>query len=58
MVYLPAYPRIMADLNRGEFIYQLDQFVSAYEDAGMKFSEIVSAMQEYMEIQEELVDEL
>jgi hypothetical protein len=48
----------MADLTRGEFLYQLDQFVSSYEDAGMKFSEIVNAMQEYMEIQEELVDEL
>ena len=48
----------MVDLNRGEFIYQLDQFVSAYEDAGMSFGTIVEAIEEYLAIQQELTDEL
>lgn len=48
----------MAELTRGEFLYQLDQFVSTYEDAGLSFDVIAEALREYIAISEDFDDDL
>jgi len=48
----------MAELTRGEFLYQLDQFISSYEDAGLSFEVMAEAMKEYISISEDFDDVL
>lgn len=46
----------MAEVKRSDLIYQLDQFVIAYEDAGVPFPEIIDCLKEYISINEDLLD--